>query len=55
MFAMSDEGKNFIVMKFGQKGPQYVERMNQEMDELRIDALNVMHKIRNERACKELI
>ena len=54
-FASSDSGNNFIVDKFGEKGHDYVLRMRAEMDELTVDALHWMKKLRNERGCKELL
>lgn len=39
-FAASPEGLDFIAQKFADKGQEYLVRMNQEMEELRHDAMD---------------
>jgi hypothetical protein len=46
--------RKFIGQKFGCKGADYVEKMRQEVEVLRLEACECMRKMRTERVAKEL-
>ena len=54
-FATSVDGKSFIYEKFGEKGQEYLERMSSEMEELRIDAMQLLRKaVKSDKVAREL-
>ncbi|CDW75770.1 UNKNOWN [Stylonychia lemnae] len=53
-FAQSEDGLLFTEEKFADKGPEYIERMRQELDELKIEAIKSLQK-KNNNQCTMLI
>jgi len=54
-FATSPEGRDFINMKFNDKGQDYLVRMYAEMAELRDDGLKVLKGVKNDPSSKILM